>query len=177
MHLILRRFLPCLALLLLLVASATAQEAGATDMTGMKAPDFTLKGTDGTPYVLSDLYKNKGVFLNFWGVRCGPCVQEIPLLNRIAKTYGPKGLVLLGINLDGIDAETLLPVMKELSISTEYPVLTDTEMAMLEAYRIEGAPLSVFIDSSGTIKYYHVGYTPGDEKKYEEAIGKILPRP
>jgi thiol-disulfide isomerase/thioredoxin len=173
MTVLLRRVLPLLALLLLTSAPALAQES---EMSGKAAPGFTLLGTDGKSYVLADIYKNKGVFLNFWGVRCGPCVEEIPLLNRMAKSYGPKGLVLLGINLDGIDAETLNAVMKELSISIEYPVLTDTDMLMMEAYKIEGAPLSVFIDSTGTIRYYHVGYTPGDEAKYEEAIKKILPK-
>ena len=46
---------------------------------------------------------------------------------------------------------------------------------MLDAYKIEGAPLSVFIDTTGTIRYYHVGYTPGDEKLYESAVERDPP--
>ena len=53
--------------------------------------------------------------------------------------------------------------------------ITVSDMEVIAQYIFQGAPLSVFIDTTGTIRYYHVGYTPGDEKKYEEAIGKILP--
>ena len=78
-----RWLIPLTLGLLLCAAPAAAQE---TDMTGLKAPDFTLSGTDGKPYVLSDLYRDPGGLPQLLGSTVRPCVQEIPILNRMAKT-------------------------------------------------------------------------------------------
>lgn len=171
-HVTVKLLVICLIILALPLA-AMANEP--SPLVGQPAPEFSLVGTDGKTYVMSELVKGKGIFLNFWGIRCGPCVKELPLLNRLHKQYGPDGLVLLGINVDGLEGPDLLEYMKELNIVIDFPVLTDPELSTMEPYRLEGAPLSIFIDSTGVIRHYHLGYVEGDEKHYEEYIKDILP--
>lgn len=47
------------------------------------APPFLLKGITGKEHKLTD-YKNKWLVMDFWGTWCGPCRQEMPVVNQFA---------------------------------------------------------------------------------------------
>ncbi|GAB3926914.1 redoxin domain-containing protein [Mucilaginibacter myungsuensis] len=47
------------------------------------APDFAMKGWDGKPYALAD-HKGKWLVLDFWGTWCGPCREELPVVNKFS---------------------------------------------------------------------------------------------
>lgn len=66
---------------------------------GEEVPNFTLNTEDGRPVSLSD-YRGKIVVLNFWASWCGPCIDELPSLNRFAERYASKGVEVLGVSLD-----------------------------------------------------------------------------
>jgi thiol-disulfide isomerase/thioredoxin len=73
-----------------------------------KAPDFVAKDLAGKEYKLSSFAGKQVVLLNFWGLRCGACLEEMPYLEEIQKKLGPKGLVTLGVDTDGVDAKTIV---------------------------------------------------------------------
>src|SRR5258707_9738092 len=45
-------------------------------------------------------YRGKPLLINFWATWCEPCRDEYPLLNELAKEYGPKGLRVVGVDSD-----------------------------------------------------------------------------
>ncbi len=45
-------------------------------------------------------YKGQVVMINFWASWCGPCRQEMPLLDDIYKKYKKLGFTLLGVNVE-----------------------------------------------------------------------------
>jgi thiol-disulfide isomerase/thioredoxin len=49
---------------------------------------------------LLDKYRGKPLVVTFWATWCEPCRDEYPMLNELAKEYGPKGLQVVGVNLD-----------------------------------------------------------------------------
>src|SRR5690554_4242096 len=63
------------------------------------APVFQLQGMDGKPVNLADL-KGQVVMINFWATWCGPCRQEMPLLEKLYARYKPMGFTLLGVNVE-----------------------------------------------------------------------------
>ena len=69
-------------------------------MKGKPAPAFTLpvvaNGTAGQKLDLAEL-KGHPVILDFWASWCGPCAIEAPVLDRLARRYEKKGLVVLGV--------------------------------------------------------------------------------
>src|SRR4029453_11759301 len=73
-----------------------------TSMVGASAsmaPSFALpsrRGETGSPPQL----KGKVVMLNFWASWCGPCRQEMPLLEQMHKRYSALGFTLVGVNVD-----------------------------------------------------------------------------
>jgi thiol-disulfide isomerase/thioredoxin len=66
---------------------------------GGPAPAFTLTTLEGQPGALSQ-YKGQVVMVNFWATWCGPCQQEMPLLDQMYKKYKPAGFTLIGVNVD-----------------------------------------------------------------------------
>jgi thiol-disulfide isomerase/thioredoxin len=49
---------------------------------------------------LVEQYRGKPVLITFWATWCEPCRDEFPMLNELAKEYAPKGLYIVGVNLD-----------------------------------------------------------------------------
>ncbi len=134
------------------------------------APDFTLKSSTGVNVRLAEQH-GQVVMLNFWASWCGPCRQEMPLLDGIAKKYGKMGFVLYGINVeqDNTDAKKML---KELGVV--FPILFDTESKLSSLYSVEAMPTSVMIDKKGQIRYIDKGYKTGDEDKYRAQIMELI---
>src|SRR6478752_3968737 len=63
------------------------------------APGFQLSGRGGKTIDLSQ-FKGQVVMINFWATWCGPCRQEMPLLEDIYKKYKPMGFTMLGVNVE-----------------------------------------------------------------------------
>ena len=73
--------------------------AGAAAPEPRPAPDFALPARGGGDVRLADL-KGQVVMINFWATWCGPCRQEMPLLEQIQAKYEPLGFTLLGVNVE-----------------------------------------------------------------------------
>jgi len=159
----LRRF--ALAALL----TVAAAHAAAADSDG-PAPDFTLAQLSGTPASLSQ-YRGQVVLVNFWATWCGPCQQELPLLDQVYKKYKTAGFTLLGVNVDK-DAPAVQALLARKPLS--FPVLLDPANAVSKAYHVDDMPSSVLIDRKGMIRYVHRGYKPGDENEYQDKIRQLL---
>lgn len=134
------------------------------------APDFTLKSSTGENVRLAE-QRGQVVMLNFWASWCGPCRQEMPLLDGISKKYGKMGFVLYGINVDQDTAEAQKVLQK---IKVTYPILFDPESKLSSLYKVEAMPSSVFIDKKGNIRFIDRGYVPGDEEKYIKQIQELI---
>lgn len=153
--------------------------AASDEWVGKKADDFTVTDAKGKAWTLSALSKEgKVVWVNFWGLRCGPCIRELPALEKLSKDYGPKGLVIFGVNADGVDADFINKSFAERddlkSAGVTFPLIPDVEFKMVDAYQLMGAPLNVIIDKTGVIRYYHEGYEVGDEAHYEKVVKELL---
>ncbi len=159
----------CLAM----AGTAFAEE----EWVGKPAPDFTVQDVEGNSYALASL-KGKVVWLNFWGLRCGPCVRELPALEGMFKKYDGNGLLILGVNADGVDAAFIKKSFSERedlkAAGVTFPIVPDQDFVLIDGYGLMGAPLNVIIDKDGTIQFHHEGYEAGDEKHYEEVVKKLL---
>lgn len=63
-----------------------------------KAPDFSLKGTDGRFYSLESFYSYKGLVLFFSCNHCPYVLGSDPYTKKLAQEYLPKGIAFVAIN-------------------------------------------------------------------------------
>lgn len=125
-----------------------------------QAYDFTAMDKDGKTVKLSD-FKGKKVYINMWASWCGPCMREIPELEKTyQKLKDNKDIVFLSMTSPN-DAEfknqspqdkgkeVILNKAKELGVT--YPVLFDVNDRFIINYAIRSFPTHIFINSDGTI--------------------------
>ena len=161
---ILTRYIMMLALCIGFTSTVSAQA------TKNIAPDFTLKSQTGKNLKLSEL-RGKVIMINFWASWCGPCRQEMPVLDQLYKHYRPLDFTVLGVNVEQNpdDAKSLL---KDVSVS--FPILFDKENKVSKLYNIKGMPSTVLVDRDGNVRYVHIGYQSGTEQEYQQQIRTLI---
>ena len=137
---------------------------------GGPAPSFTLVARSGQDVSLAQ-YKGQVVMINFWASWCGPCRQEMPLLESIYKKYNRMGFTLLGVNVEP-DSKAANDWLKETPVS--FPILYDKDSKVSKLYDVGGMPCTVIIDRSGKLRVLHRGYKPGDENEYLDSIRSLI---
>jgi thiol-disulfide isomerase/thioredoxin len=152
-----------------LVSLMCVRLAGAAAVKG-PAPNFTLKSMSVKNLKLSEMAGNV-VLINFWASWCGPCREEMPLLNALHKKYAPLGFTVLGVNVE----EQLDGARGFLSnVPVDFPILLDNKNKVSKQYKVIAMPTTVVVDRDGNMRYLHEGYKPGDEKKYRQMVKKLV---
>ena len=135
-----------------------------------QAPDFTLKAIDGNNLRLAE-QRGDIMLINFWASWCGPCIQEMPQLDKLAQKYQPLGVQVWGVNVES-DSSAAKAYLNMVSVG--FPIWLDQDNAVSKAYQVEAMPTTVILDKDGQVRSVHRGYKPGVEKKYEEDIKGLL---
>ena len=143
---------------------------GVTGLVGQPAPDFALKSLTGKNLRLSE-FRGEVVMINFWATWCGPCRQEMPLLDELHRRYQKVGLRLIGVNIDD-DQRSAIKMVRVLGIS--FPVLLDERKHVSRLYDVDAMPATLLIDRTGVVRYIHHGYRSGYEQSYVDEIRELL---
>ena len=143
-----------------------------TPPVGHPAPDFALPTFSGGTLDLRTL-RGHPVLLNFWASWCGPCLAETPLLLRLHKVYGPRGVVFLGINVEDETAEARRFIGKH---HVDYTVVRAPDQQVLRAYAIIGLPTTVLIGADGIVVGKEVGgfIGPDGESDLTSQLDRLL---
>lgn len=164
------RMHPLSAALLAGLLLLTGAQAYATGPVKTPAPDFTLKAGNGENLRFAE-YRGQVVLVNFWASWCGPCRQEMPLLDQLHKKYAPLGFTVLGVNVDQ-DPKQARAMLDKVPVS--FPVVFDSQSAVSKSYQVVAMPTTVIVDRNGDARYVHHGYKPGDEAEYLKHVRALL---
>ena len=148
----------------------TVSTLAASSLQGQVAPDFVLRSATGENLRLSE-YRGDVVLINFWATWCGPCRQEMPLLDDLYGRYQRVGFNLLGVNIDE-DSRRAMQMVQELGVN--FPVLFDENKEVSKLYEVEAMPVTILVDREGIVRHIHHGYKPGYEEKYLTEIRSLL---
>jgi len=144
------------------------------------AADPRVIDLDGYNQVLAK-YKGKPLVVTFWATWCEPCRDEFPMLVDLAKQYGPQGLAIFGVSLDG-DAEINLVRRFLARNQPQFPNYRQKMGIDVDAfYRgVNPAwtgtmPETIFYNRDGRIAGHFLGEQP--RSAFEQAIREILASP
>ena len=126
---------------------------------------------------LLEKYRGKPLLVTFWATWCEPCRDEYPMLNELAKEYAPKGLSVVGVNLDE-DGDLILMrrfIARYKPVFPNYRKKKGEETAFVHAVLPgwNGAiPASFLYGKDGGQAGHVMG--AGDRQTYETAIRRLL---
>lgn len=118
---------------------------------GTQAPMFTLKNDIGQSISLSK-FKGKVVYIDFWGVGCGPCIYDIKnYVPKLHEHYKNKEVVFINICVDSKDKEWKKALEKYKLDGVNLVAEGWSNHPVCKAYNISGIPHYILIDKNGKI--------------------------
>jgi len=135
---------------------------------GERALDFIAKDIHGNSYKLSEL-KGKVVVLNFWFTKCGPCIAEMPELNKLASNFKEEDVVFLALtfNKKGVVNDFLK------SNPFAYTILANAN-DVITMYGVNSYPTSIVINKKGEIVLKELGYRTNIKEVLATSINASL---
>jgi peroxiredoxin len=159
-----------LSWIFILPSFSVAAELKAGDM----APLFTAIDMAEETRSLQEAVDKGIVLLDFWSIYCVACLEEMPKIIELHDKYKDKGLTVLSINLDSFGTRRVKRFIDGMAYKIPFPVIIDRKREIAGSYKVTMLPTTIIIGKDKNIAYHHIGYTPGDEEKFEEIIKNSL---
>ena len=108
--------------------------------------------------------RNNKIVVTFMAAWCGPCIDELPALDKLYKKYKEKGLKLIGISIDLEGPRAMQPIIDKLQVS--FPVYWYGDPAV-QKFSLFAIPM-IFLVKDGQV----VEKLPG--RRSEKALNKKI---
>ncbi len=117
-------------------------------------------------------YKGRPIFLNVWATWCGPCVQELPSIDRLARDPRVAGVAFVCISVDADPADA----RRFLSTRDLKPDFLVAAGSPPPVFATDGIPATFLIDADGTIVESTIGSAEWDDPKVVDKLAALAKR-
>lgn len=135
------------------------------------APPLELRDARGRKRSL-DEFAGRVVVLSFWATWCGICRREIPLLEKLGRELGSRGLAVVGVALDERGWAAVTPFLAQRPVG--YLVLLG-DARVARRFAVDGVPRLVVIDRRGRIAAAQAAVE--DEAALRRRLEELLEEP
>jgi cytochrome c biogenesis protein CcmG, thiol:disulfide interchange protein DsbE len=153
------------ALFLLFLRTSPNREPLVPAVERISVAHFEFQDLDGRNWRV-DQQKEQPTIVNFWATWCGPCREEIPMLEGLHK----KGFRVVGVSLDDDPKEAVGGFVDERPIG--YPVLMPTARGFHLPGGISGIPTTILVDSQGKMAKRYIGLAT--ERELENDYSQLV---
>lgn len=122
---------------------------------GQKLTEFAGSTVEGG-FVSIDQFAGHPVLIVFWSANSKQFVEDLPAIEQALSQYGPRGLMVLGVNLDK-DQVTVDRFVEQHSVSWNNIFFSDPESRGVRSpvarhYGVTSVPVYWLVDSKGTVR-------------------------
>ena len=148
---------------------------GATLGPSDRAPELAgiTRWINSVPLTIAGL-AGKVVLVEFWTYGCSDCLNTVPQVERLFRSYRDRGLVVIAVHTPEFaferDAAGLEQAVARLGI--DYPVAQDNDWETWRGYRNQYWPARYLVDRRGTIVLAHAG--GGGDDEIERTVRALL---
>ena len=136
-------------------------------------PPFELAGPEGEPVALAER-RGRVVMLNFWATWCGPCIEELPSLDRLATALADEPFELIAVNM-GDSPEALGAFLDRLGLDPGFTIALDVDGDVTREWGLFAYPTTVLLDAEGRAVRVRYGATDWDAPEVIELIRSLMP--
>jgi cytochrome c biogenesis protein CcmG/thiol:disulfide interchange protein DsbE len=166
-----RSFLAFVAVLAFvgLLAYGLLSKGGATIAVGDRVPDKVLPALPGPGHGSIAEHRGEWVLVNLWASWCGPCRQEVPVLQEFWKRHRSHGVTVLGINVQD-NGDDALAFLRE--VRAGYPELRSVGAERSEAFGAGGVPENFLVNPKGRLAL--IWRSPVDEDFLRQQVEPLI---
>jgi thiol-disulfide isomerase/thioredoxin len=124
--------------------------------------------------VTAEDVKGKVVLVDFWTFTCINWIRTLPYTRSWAETYGPHGLVVVGVHTPEFTLEHDIGRVRRAArrMRVEHPIALDNDYAVWEAFANRYWPARYLADAGGNIRHHHFG--EGGYEQTEDVLRRLL---
>ena len=156
---------------------------------GKPAPDFSLTLLDGpgkTRTITKAELAGKVVLIDFWATWCGPCLMELPEIQKLIESYAKskKEVLIVALSQDTQpDEVSEIRKLIEKTLDSKKITLTGSPVGRIgldpsnsvgKAFEVEGYPTLVILDGKGIVQSAHVGYNRDTAEPLHTSLAKEI---
>jgi thiol-disulfide isomerase/thioredoxin len=136
------------------------------------APDCSLRvaAHDSTIKQL----RGKVVYVDFWASWCASCIASFPFMERMRHELGPRGLEVVGVNMDQRPADAARFLARH---SVSFPIALGSNDGCAKRFGVNAMPSTFLVDRRGNIRAVHSGFRSDEGPGLRNLVEKLLAEP
>lgn len=154
-----------LSFIFLLVAASCSQRQGQENATQIR-DKIKLTELNGKSIDLNQ-FQGKTLFINFWATWCGPCIKEMPSIERAKNKLAESNIEFLVASNEAVDQIQSFIAKRNLNLHF-------VQLQNFEELGIPALPVTYIINSKGELVFSEAGYREWDDDANIELLTKII---
>ena len=140
---------------------------------GHRTPEYRVARLDnGDSIGVRSGYTGHVTLINIWATWCGPCIKEMPSIERAYQAFHDRGFRVAAVSIDSDMPAAVLAFAKRLDLT--FDLLHDRRGEIQTAYMTVGVPESFLVNKQGVITYIALGAEAWDSPENRQRIERLL---